>query len=81
MKLKKKSLRLGQILWAPFTALLILLLCGIPAANAQTPQQIAKKSVSRYRAPSHGRYQRRATCVWERILCAIQSDCDQLPCD
>ena len=46
MKLKKKSLRLGQILWVPFTALLILLLCGIPVANAQTPQQIAKKALA-----------------------------------
>ena len=46
MKGKKKSLRLVQILWVPFTALLILLLCGIPAANAQTPQQIAKKALA-----------------------------------
>ena len=44
MKGKKKSLRLGQVLSVPFTVLLILLLCGIPSANAQTPQQIAKKA-------------------------------------
>ena len=40
MKLKKQSL------WGPFIAFLILLLCGISAANAQTPQQIAKKALS-----------------------------------
>ena len=44
MKGKKKSLQLGQILCTLFIAFLILLLCGIPAANAQTPQQIAKKA-------------------------------------
>ena len=46
MKLKKKSLRLGQV-WCPsFIVFLILLLCGIPLANAQTPQQIAKKALA-----------------------------------
>ena len=44
MKGEKKTLWLGQVLCAPFIALLILLPCGIPAANAQTPQQIAKKA-------------------------------------
>ena len=44
MELKKKSLRLGQVLCTSFMAFLILLLCGIPVANAQTPQQIAKKA-------------------------------------
>ena len=44
MKGKKKSLQLGQILCTLFIAFLILLLCGIPVANAQTPQQIAKKA-------------------------------------
>lgn len=44
MKIKKKPLRLEQVLWAPFMALGFLLLCEIPAANAQTPQQIAKKA-------------------------------------
>ena len=46
MKGNKKSLRLGQILWVPFIAFLILLLCGTPAANAQTRQQIAKKALA-----------------------------------
>ena len=46
MKGKKKSLRLGQILCAPFIVFLILLLCGISAANAKTPQQIAKKALA-----------------------------------
>ena len=45
MKTKKKSLRLGQVLRV-VTAFLILLLCGIPMANAQTPQQIAKKALA-----------------------------------
>ena len=44
MKGKKNLIRLGQFLWVPFIVLLILLLCGIPPANAQTPQQIAKKA-------------------------------------
>ena len=44
MKGKKKSLRLGQSLWVSFIGFLIPLLCGIPGANAQTPQQIAKKA-------------------------------------
>ena len=44
MKGKKKPLQLGQALCAPFIAFLILLLYEIPAANAQTPQQIAKKA-------------------------------------
>ena len=44
MELKKKSLRLGQLLCISFMVFLILLLYGIPAANAQTPQQIAKKA-------------------------------------
>ena len=50
MKTTKKS-AYGQgcsahmdVLWIPFVAFLILLLCGIPPANAQTPQQIAKKA-------------------------------------
>ena len=46
MKEKKKSLRLGQVLSVPFITFLIPLLCGIPAANAQTPQQIAKKALA-----------------------------------
>ena len=46
MKLKKESLQLGRVLFAPFIAFSILLLCGIPAANAQTPQQIAKKALA-----------------------------------
>ena len=46
MKLKKKLLRLGQVLWRPFIAFLILLLCGIIVANAKTPQQIAKKALA-----------------------------------
>ena len=44
MKKKKKSLRLEQFLCIPLITFLILLLCGIPPANAQTPQQIAKKA-------------------------------------
>ena len=44
MQVKEKSLRLDQLLGAPFMALGLLLLCGIPVANAQTPQQIAKKA-------------------------------------
>ena len=44
MKEKKKSLWLGQVLSVPFIAFLIPLLCGISVANAQTPQQIAKKA-------------------------------------
>ena len=39
MKPKKK-----QFLCTSFIAFLMLLLCGIPVANAQTPQQIAKKA-------------------------------------
>ena len=46
MKLKKQSLRLGQASCTSFIALLIFLLCGIPVANAQTPQQIAKKALA-----------------------------------
>ena len=46
MELKKKSLRLGQILWGPFIVFLILPFCGISLANAQTPQQIAKKALA-----------------------------------
>ena len=44
MKGKKKLLQLGQAVCLPFMVFLISLLCGIPAANAQTPQQIAKKA-------------------------------------
>ena len=44
MKEKKKSLRLEQFLCIPLITFLILLFCGIPRANAQTPQQIAKKA-------------------------------------
>ena len=44
MREKKKSLRLEQFLFIPLITFLILLLCGIPAANAQTPQQLAKKA-------------------------------------
>lgn len=46
MKEKKKLIRLGQFLWGPFIAFLILLPCGIPPANAQTSQQIAKKALA-----------------------------------
>ena len=46
MKLKNKPLRLGQVLCVPFIVFLILLLCGIPPANAQTPQEIAKKALA-----------------------------------
>jgi S1-C subfamily serine protease len=46
MKLKKKSLPSGQFLCAPFIAFLLLPPCGIPVANAQTPQQIAKKALA-----------------------------------
>ena len=46
MKEKKKSLRLEQFLCIPLITFLILLFCGIPRANAQTPQQIAKKALS-----------------------------------
>ena len=46
MKGKKKLLRLGQFLWVPFIAFLILLPCGIPLADAQTPQEIAKKTLA-----------------------------------
>ncbi len=45
MKLKNKSLRLGQASWVPI-AFSIFLLCGIPEAKAQTPQQIAKKALA-----------------------------------
>ena len=44
MKEKRKSLQLEQFLCIPLITFLILLLCGIPPANAQTPQQIAKKA-------------------------------------
>ena len=44
MKAKKKPLWLGQVLCTPFIAFWILLPYGITAANAQTPQQIAKKA-------------------------------------
>ena len=46
MELKKKLLRLGQALCTPFIVFLIFLFCGIPVANAQTPQQIAKKALA-----------------------------------
>ena len=46
MKEKKKLIRLGQFLCIPLITFLILLLCEIPAANAQTPQQIAKKALA-----------------------------------
>ena len=46
MKSKKKLIWLGRFLWAPFIVFLILLLCEIPAANAQKPQQIAKKALA-----------------------------------
>ena len=46
MQLKKKSLQLGRVLCIPLMVFLILLLCGIPLANAQTPQQIAKKALA-----------------------------------
>ena len=42
----KRKLRLQQALCTSFMAFLILLLCGIPVANAQTPQQIAKKALA-----------------------------------
>ena len=42
--MKKNLLRLRQALCTSFMAFLILLFCGIPVANAQTPQQIAKKA-------------------------------------
>ena len=44
MKGKKKLLQLEQAVCLPFMVFLISLLCGIPPANAQTPQQIAKKA-------------------------------------
>ena len=43
MRSNKKPLQLGQALCTSFIVFLILLLCGIPPVNAQTPQQIAKK--------------------------------------
>ena len=46
MKTKKKPLQLGQVLRTPFMVFLIFLFCGIPATNAQTPQQIAKKALA-----------------------------------
>ena len=46
MELKKKSLRLGQVLRLPFMALGLLLFCGILSANVPTPQQIAKKALA-----------------------------------
>ena len=46
MKLKKKSLRLGQVLCVTFIVFLIFSFCEIPVANAQTPQQIAKKALA-----------------------------------
>ena len=46
MKIKKKSLRSGRVLCTPLMVFLILLLCRIPATNAQTPQQIAKKTLA-----------------------------------
>ena len=46
MKEKKKSLRLERVLCTLLMASLILLFYGIPAANAQTPQQIAKKALA-----------------------------------
>ena len=46
MKEKKKSLRLEQFLCIPLITFLILLFCGIPVVNAQTPQQIAKKALA-----------------------------------
>ena len=44
MKAKKKLLQLGPALCTSFIVFLILLFCGIPPVNAQTPQQIAKKA-------------------------------------
>ena len=46
MKGKKKSPRLGRVLCTLLMASLILLFCGIPVANAQTPQEIAKKALA-----------------------------------
>ena len=46
MKIKKKTLRLGQFLWGSLIAFLILPLCGVPPVNAQTPQEIAKKTLA-----------------------------------
>ena len=46
MELKKKPSRLGQVLCISFIVFLIFLLCGTPVANAQTPQQIAKKALA-----------------------------------
>ena len=46
MNIKKKLLHLGQFLCTPFIVFLIFLLCGTSAANAQTPQQIAKKALA-----------------------------------
>ena len=46
MSVKEKLLRLGQVLCPPFMALGLLILCGIPPANAQTPQQVAKKALA-----------------------------------
>ena len=46
MELKKQSLQLRRVLCTSFMGLLILLLYGIPPANAQTPQQIAKKALA-----------------------------------
>ena len=46
MKGKKKTLWLGRIMCTLLMALLILLFCEIPLANAQTPQQIAKKALA-----------------------------------
>ena len=37
---------MGQFLWISFIAFLIFSLCEIPVANAQTPQQIAKKALA-----------------------------------
>lgn len=46
MEIKKTLLRLEQALCTSFMVFLILPLCGIPVANAQTLQQIAKKALA-----------------------------------
>ncbi len=46
MKLKKQLLRLRSVLCIPLMVFLTFLLCGILKANAQTPQQIAKKALA-----------------------------------
>ena len=82
MKEKKKLIRLEQFLWISFIAFFDSpMLCGIPVANAQTPQQIAKKALAATVLLVMEDANGQTPWIGERILRGYQPHCNQLPRD